>query len=141
MNSKIKNILSIVIGLFAGSLVNIGIIIISGKIVSPPESADLTTIEGLKSAMPNMKAIHFLMPFLAHAIGTFVGSFLAALLANKQKMRFAMVIGLFFLAGGIAYYIMLPSPFWFISLDATFAYIPMGYLAGKLAIKLFEKRV
>jgi hypothetical protein len=47
-------------------------------------------------------------------------------------MKFALVIGLFFLAGGIANIIMLPSPTWFTVLDLVGAYLPMGYLAGRL---------
>jgi hypothetical protein len=48
-------------------------------------------------------------------------------------MRLALVIGFFFLAGGIANVLMLPSPTWFTILDLVGAYIPMVYLAGKLA--------
>ncbi len=46
-----------------------------------------------------------------------------------------MIIAVFFLAGGIANVLMLPSPTWFIILDLVVAYIPMGYLGAKLVIK------
>ena len=39
---------------------------------------------------------------LAHALGTFAGAFLAALIAANHKMKFAPGIGVFFLMGGIA---------------------------------------
>jgi hypothetical protein len=48
-------------------------------------------------------------------------------------MKFAMAIGILFLAGGITNVILLPSPLWFSILDIAIAYIPMAYLAVKLA--------
>jgi len=78
---------------------------------------------------------HFIFPFLAHALGTFVGAFVAAMIAANHKMKFAMSIGGFFLLGGISSVFMLPSPTRFTVLDLAVAYIPMAYLAGKLAMK------
>jgi len=78
---------------------------------------------------------HFILPFLAHALGTFVGALLAAIIAATHKMKFALSIGIFFLVGGIANVFMLPSPIWFTVMDLVGAYIPMGYLAGKLVVK------
>jgi hypothetical protein len=74
-------------------------------------------------------------PFLAHAIGTFVGALLAAVIAAKRKMLFANIIGFFFLAGGITNILMLPSPNWFTITDLVGAYLPMAFIAGKLALK------
>ena len=78
---------------------------------------------------------HFILPFLAHALGTFTGAFVAAIISATHKMKFALGIGVFFLAGGIASVIMLPSPTWFTVLDLVGAYIPMANFAGKFAIK------
>jgi hypothetical protein len=108
---------------------------ISGSIIPPPEGADVTTAEGLKASMPLFQPRHFILPFLAHALGTFAGALPAALIAANHKFRFALGISLFFLAGGIANIIMLPSPTWFTILDLAGAYIPMGYLAGKAIVK------
>jgi hypothetical protein len=77
---------------------------------------------------------HFIMPFLAHAIGTLIGAFIAALIAGSHKMNFAIVIGIFFLIGGIMSVFMLPSPVWFNILDLVVAYIPMAWIGGKLAM-------
>ena len=74
---------------------------------------------------------HFLFPFLAHALGTFVGALLTALIAANHKMLFAFVIGIFFLAGGVTNVLMLPSPIWFTIVDLA-AYLPMAYFTTKL---------
>ena len=133
MNPIIKNILAVLTGIGVGSAVNMGIITISGSVIPPPDGVDNTTMEGLKAAMHLFEPKHFLMPFLAHALGTLAGAFLAALIAANHNMKFALGIGVFFMLGGIANVLMLPSPLWFTVLDLGAAYIPMGYVAGKLA--------
>jgi uncharacterized membrane protein HdeD (DUF308 family) len=110
MNPTLKNILAVTVGIIIGGFVNMGIIMMSSSVIPPPEGADLTTMEGLKAAMPLMQAKHFLMPFLAHALGTFVGAFIAYYLAANNKMRFALAIGIWFMIGGIVNIILLPSP-------------------------------
>ena len=132
MNPIVKNILAVIAGLIVGSVVNMGIISISGSIIPPPEGVDLTDMESLKSSMHLFQTKHFIFPFLAHALGTLVGAFIASLIAANRKMTFAMVIGILFLAGGIANVIMLPSPLWFAIVDLALAYIPMAWLGRKL---------
>jgi hypothetical protein len=135
MNPTIRNILAVIAGLIAGGVVNMAIVMNSGYLVPPPPGADLTTAEGAKAAMHLMRPIHFLMPFLAHALGTMAGAYLAAILAVSHKMKIALGIGVFFLAGGIADVLMYPSPMWFNVLDLVAAYIPVAYLAGRLVVK------
>lgn len=133
MKVIIRNILAVVIGLIIGSIVNMAIIMISSSVIAPPEGADVTTAEGLKASMHLFQPKHFIMPFLAHALGTFVGSLLASLIAANHKMRFAFTVGIFFLFGGIANVVMLPSPLWFSILDIVGAYVPMVLIAGKIS--------
>jgi hypothetical protein len=135
MNPIIRNILAVIAGGIVGSVVNMGIIMISGSIIPPPEGADITTMEGLQASMHLFEPKHFLMPFLAHALGTFAGALLAALIAANHKMLFALAIGVLFLAGGIGNVIMLPSPVWFTIVDLAGAYFPMAWFAGKLIAK------
>lgn len=135
MNPIIRNILAVIAGIIIGSIVNMAIITVSSSIIPPPEGADLTTLEGLKASFHLMEPKHFIFPFLAHALGTLVGAYLAALIAATHKLKFALVIGVVFLIGGIMNICMLPSPIWFTILDLGFAYIPMGYLGWKLVSK------
>lgn len=132
MNPIIRNILAVIAGCIIGGVVNMAIIMANGHIIPLPNGADITTPEGLKASMHLMQPKHFIFPFLAHAIGTFVGAYVAALIATSHKMKFAMSIGVFFLIGGIAGVMMYPSPMWFNVLDLVVAYIPMAYLASKL---------
>jgi hypothetical protein len=132
MQPILKNILAVVAGLVVGSVVNMGLISISGSVIPPPDGVDVTTTEGLKEAMHLFQPKHFIFPFLAHALGTFAWALVAAKLAGSYKMTFALAIGVFFLLGGIASVFMLPSPLWYTVVDLLGAYLPFSYLAAKL---------
>lgn len=135
MHPILRNILAVIAGFVAGSIVNMALIMIGPYIVPPPAGADVTTAEGLKASMHLFQPVNFLFPFLAHALGTFAGALLTAWIAAGRKMVLALVIGVLFLAGGIANIVMLPSPLWFTFTDLLLAYIPMAWLAGKLIVR------
>lgn len=132
MNPRLKNVLAVIAGILIGGLVNSAIVGISGKVIPPPAGTDMTTPEGIKAAIPLMQPVHFLMPFLAHALGTLVGALVATLLTASNKLRIALGIGVFFLIGGIAACFMIPAPAWFMAVDLLLAYIPMAYLGARL---------
>lgn len=133
MHPILRNILAVVLGLVVGGAVNMGIIMISGSIIPPPNGADITTMEGLKSTMHLFGPEHYIFPFLAHALGTLVGAFVAAKIAATNKIKFALAIGAFFFLGGAINAYLLPAPTWFLILDLAGAYFPMAYLGKKLA--------
>jgi len=132
MHPILRNILAVVAGVFAGAFVNGAIISLSGSIIPPPAGTDLTTEQGLINSMYLMQPKHFIMPFLAHALGTLVGAFIVAKLAISNKMGLGLIIGIVFFMGGAIMVIKLPSPLWFNLLDLIIAYFPMAYLGVKL---------
>lgn len=134
MNPILKNILAIIVGALIGSAVNMGMIMLSGSIIPPPEGTDNTTMEGLIASMHLFEPKHFIFPFLAHALGTFAGAFLTAMIAASHQLKLALVIGVLFLTGGIYMVVALPSPVWFSVLDLGGAYIPMAYFGWRLAL-------
>ena len=108
--------------------VNMGLII-SGNQLIPFE-------EGMNPMNATMwENKYFIFPFLAHAIGTLSGAYIAAKFSDRYHMIFAICIGLFFLLGGITMVFILPAPVWFIILDLVIAYIPMSWLGWKMSNK------
>ena len=132
MNSKIRNVLAIIVGLIAGSAVNMGLIRAGVQISPPPAGVDVMNVESLKASMHLFEFKHFVVPFLAHALGTVVGACVAVFIAASYKMVLAFVIGILFLLGGITNAFMLPSPAWFIVVDLLGAYIPMAWIGARL---------
>lgn len=136
MNTTLKNILAVILGLIIGSIVNMGIIMVSGSVIPPPEGVDATTMEGLKSGMHLFQPKHYIFPFLAHALGTLIGAFITFRIASSHKLKLSMIIGILFLTGGITNLFMLPSPIWFGILDIAGAYIPMAWIGATIAKKI-----
>jgi hypothetical protein len=128
-----KSILLSVLGLILGALTNGIIVQIGASMVSAPLGLDISTEAGLAKAMPLMEFKHFVFPFLAHALGSFVGAFFVSKMRVNRTLINAMAIGFAFLAGGVMMVLMMPgTPLWFIFLDLIVAYLPMAYLGYKL---------
>lgn len=132
----IRNILALILGLFIGSFINMTLINLGPTIIPTPEGFDLTTEEGLKNGMLLLKPENFIFPFLAHALGTLSGAFIAAMIAKTYRKTFALIIGGLFFAGGAYMVAILTAPLWFNILDLVVAYIPMAYLGYFLVLKL-----
>ena len=133
MKNILKNITAFIIGAFIGGTINMGIIMMSDSVIALPEGIDPSDMESLIANFHLFEPINFLMPFLAHALGTLTGAFIAAKIAATYKLPIALSIGFLFLIGGIQMANILPAPLWFNIADLGFAYIPMGYLGYRLA--------
>ena len=51
MPSWLRVVLAVLLGIVVGSVVNMALMTVSGKVIAPPVGADVTTTEGLKAAM------------------------------------------------------------------------------------------
>lgn len=129
----VRNIIAVIAGIIAGGIVNMGIVLIGQSVVTFPPGSDMSTPEGVTAALPLLETRHFMVPFVAHALGTLAGALVAALISLGSKLTVALIIGGFFLLGGIAASFMIPAPVWFIALDLIVAYIPMAWIGAKLA--------
>lgn len=142
MNQKainiIRNVLAVVIGLYLGGQLNMAIITYGSPYFPAPDGVNVMDIESIKANMHLYEFKHFVVPFLAHALGTFVGALLVGLIAASYKVQLAMIIGAAFLVGGIMMIYMIPTtPIWFIALDLLVAYLPMAWLGGTLGSKIY----
>lgn len=136
MPKLLRNILAVLAGVVIGSAVNMALITLSPSLIPPPAGVDVSNAESLAGAMHLFEPRHFIMPFLAHALGTLAGAFTAYLIAATHKARIAYVIGIVFLCGGIAASFMIPAPAWFIALDLLAAYLPMAWLGIQIGKRM-----
>jgi hypothetical protein len=129
MPNVVRNLLAILAGIVIGGVVNTAIITLGPSLIPPPAGVDMNDAESLSKGIHLFGPQHFVMPFLAHAVGTLAGALAAYLVAATYKAQLAYVIGAVFLCGGIAASFMIPAPVWFIALDLLAAYLPMAWLA------------
>lgn len=136
MPNLLRNILAAIAGLAIGGVVNMALIALSPSLIPPPPGVDVNNAESLGNAMHLFEPQHFVMPFLAHAIGTLAGALAAYLIAATHRARIAYVIGVVFLCGGVGASFMIPAPAWFIALDLLAAYLPMAWLAIRIGARM-----
>lgn len=129
MSGTLRNVLAVIAGILVGMGVNMALIMLGPTLIPPPPGVDTSSAEGLAAGIHLFEPRHFVMPFLAHALGTYVGALVAWLLAASHKDAFAWLIGVLFLAGGVAACFMIPAPVWFMAVDLVLAYLPMAWLA------------
>jgi len=132
MHPILRNTLAVVAAFLIGSAVNMAIVTVGPMVIPPPEGVDMADMDKFAENLKLLKPANFVAPWLAHALGTLVGAFVAARVAASHKMKFALGIGAFFLLGGIMVASMFGGPVWFIVLDLTGAYLPMSCLGGVL---------
>jgi hypothetical protein len=136
MKKTIYTILWVVLSLVFGSLINGLIINIAPLIIKYPAGVSFATEASTIQSMKLLEPIHLMIPFLAHAIGTFISTFLMSIYIKKPYLKIAFIISLLYLVAGIYMVFLIPAPLWFDILDLTLAYIPMGYLGAKLGVKI-----
>jgi hypothetical protein len=136
MPSLLRNVLAVLAGIAIGGAVNMALVTLSPSLIPPPAGVDVSDAESLGRSMHLFQPRHFVMPFLAHALGTLAGALAAYLIAASHGARIAYAIGAFFLCGGVAASFMIPAPAWFIALDLLAAYLPMAWLAIRIGDRM-----
>lgn len=129
----VRLVAAVIAGLVLGSVVNMGLVMVSGSVIPPPNGVDVTSMEGLKASLHLFEPKHYLFPFLAHALGTLVGAMVATVLTPGRTSGPAFAVGVLFLLGGIANAVMLPAALWFIGVDLVLAYLPAAWLGYRLS--------
>jgi hypothetical protein len=132
MSTLLRNAAAVLAGIVIGGLVNMMLISLSPSLIPPPAGVDVSDPDSLIQSIHLFEPRHFVMPFLAHALGTLAGAFAAYMIAITARFQIAMGIGVAFLVGGLAATFMIPAPAWFIALDLLGAYIPMAWLGARL---------
>ena len=136
MPNLVRNVLALVAGIAIGGSVNMALITLSPSLIPPPAGVDVSSAESLSKAIHLFEPRHFIMPFLAHAVGTLTGALAAYLIAASYKAQLAYAIGAVFLCGGVAASFMIPAPIWFIALDLLAAYLPMAWLGIQMGTRM-----
>ncbi len=139
MSTLLRNVLAVIVGIAIGGVVNTALITLSPSLIPPPAGVDVNSAESLAKAMHLFEPRHFVMPFLAHALGTLAGALAAYLIAATHRAPIAYVIGAVFLCGGVAASFMIPAPAWFIALDLLVAYLPMAWLAIQIGARVKQE--
>ncbi len=127
----VRNILGFVVGIVLGSLVNMGVLMISWMLWPLPEGMDFndpSQQQAFADYVASLPAAAFLLVLLAHLGQAAAGGWLAARIAEHPFALAMTIAGLTF-AGSLYNLIVLPAPVW------MWAELPLilgaGYFIGR----------
>lgn len=127
----LRNILAVLLGTVACLFLNGILLNALMKLVGTPEGFDPNNV----GTYGLLQGKHFLSPFIAHAVPSFVGGAIAAWIAATRKLTMALIVGGLHMLGGIAAAFMIPAPAWFVVLDLAMAYLPMAWLGCRVVLR------
>jgi hypothetical protein len=136
MKTVFRGILAIVAGLVVGGCVNMGLVVFGPHVIPPPAGVNVSDAASIRASIHLFEPKHFVFPFFAHALGTLAGAIVASVVAARHRRVYAYVVGVAYLAGGIAAANMIPAPRWFLCLDLGVAYLPMAWLGAWLGCRI-----
>jgi len=127
----VMNVIALILGVIIGAAVNMLIVSNGSALIPFPDGYDMTDMESMKLTMNLLSPKNYIIPWLAHAVGTLVGAVVTFNLAKSNQFYLALVVCIVFLTGGIMMVVALPSPMWFNGLDLGLAYLPMAWIVQR----------
>lgn len=126
MKKFFKNTGVVLLGIIIGMVINMGLIMLGGIIFETSQNFDPANVVDWDHKF-------FIFPFLAHSCGTLSGSYFVSKFTSSSSIFFPLIVGVYFLFGGIYMANLLAAPFWFEALDLCLCYIPMALLGWKIS--------
>jgi len=108
----IRNALSVLLGLFVGSTLNMVIVLAMMAIWPMPDGVSMSDPEGMAAHVATMPVAAWLMAIAAHLTQAGVGGWVAARVGASHPMVLALIVGVLSLMGGIMNAINLAAPAW-----------------------------
>lgn len=138
----VRKILAVVIGIVAGSAINMAIVSASHVVYPLPAEIDPNDFEAFQAHVKahGLPTGALIMVLAAHAGGSLVSGFVCGLIAMRSWYAAAIGLGLLWTCGGVAMLLMLPSPIWFAMADVVL-YVPAALLGVRLGGALTGKRL
>jgi hypothetical protein len=114
MPTIIRNVLSIFAGTFVAIILIALVQTVAHTLYPPPPGTDFNDKESLAQIMMQAPLGALLLVILSYAVGTFVGSALAARLsAPEGPIRQGLFVGALMLIAGVMNLKAIPHPLWF----------------------------
>ena len=109
----LRNIGAVVLGLIAGNVWNICLILLNGKVLFPMEEGlDMQDPEQMKAYVATLPVQAFLVVLAAHVGQAGIGGWIAARLGRSRPMLLSGVIGVLTALGAAYNQVVLDGPTW-----------------------------
>ena len=136
--SFLRNLVSIIIGLFCGVLATFFIASSGRDFFSEYQDVpNITEPEAFAAFIETLPLGAFLLLLFAHSCGSIIAAFIATILSGHARPTTAMAIGIIMLAGGVINLIRIPHPIWY-QISEGIIYLPAAFLGYKLYLKVTQ---
>ncbi|MBL6998151.1 MAG: hypothetical protein ISR75_06920 [Phycisphaerales bacterium] len=127
-------IVAVIVGLIVGSAVNWGIGSLNVVFFPMPEGVPWQDTDAIIAWIKTLPQQAFILVLLAHLSQSFVGGFVAALIAKQNMMCVALVVGAISMLAGIANMLMIHAPAWlWIEMPL---YLVTAYFGAKIVMNM-----
>jgi MFS family permease len=133
-----KRILSVVAGALTAIALLSGVELLSPLVFPIPAHIDMNNPQAVADMVRNMPVGAFLMILAGYVLGAFCGGWVAARIADENKMRSALIVGLVLVVGGIINFMQIPHPLWFV-ISSMACYLAFSYLGGSAGEQMSRK--
>ena len=124
-----RSVIAILAGIVVG-LVTLSVVQMLGHMIyETPANLNIDDKVAMAAYMETVPVGSLLMVLLSYAGGAFLGGLVAARISTGKPILHAMIIGVLLMLAGIANFMMLPHPTWFLIASVP-AFILMAYLGG-----------
>jgi len=127
----LKRVLAVFLGFLAGFVTTGLIQMVSARMYPPPEDLITRDIEALEIYFTHLPSTARLIMLVAHIIGAFIGSFLAARMADRYRLYLGLLVGVVMLVASISYNLASFAPAWAFMTDLA-ATAGVAYLGARL---------
>ena len=127
----IRSILTVLVGLIAGSVTVFALEWVGHRIQPPPAGLDLQNMEALKAYVSTAPPVVFVLLLAAWAGGGFVGGLVAAMLAARKRVAHALAVGSIQTILAVVQLVMIPHPIW-VAVVGVLCFVPFAWFSGRL---------
>jgi hypothetical protein len=126
-------VLPVVVGAMSGMvLITLGEKVIYFK-YPPPANTDFYDSDSLARYLKLLPVNAFVLLLVNYIICSFLAGVISTLVAKRESIRPALVVGFVLTLSGLYYIFTMPQPLWY-SLATMFAFMPFAYL-GYLVVR------
>ena len=135
----IVNVLAVVVGIALGMVFMMALHMASTLVYPLPDGVDFMSTDAenqtkLNEWFASLPAGAFLLATLCHGLGCMSGAILATLISGRRSLVPAIIVGVFFMVGGIMNLSAIPHPAWFPIVDLP-VYLLGAILAGRWLVR------
>ena len=109
----VKNILAVVVGVIGAGIITWVLEMIPNSMYPAPGDLDWMDYDAISAHIKSLPFLAMVLVIVAQAVGAIAGGYIAALIAESQARKMAMIVGGILMAFGIANLLTIPHPMWF----------------------------